>query len=458
MMVSKKGEVMQHIFAHSRDELADLADSVIRLALQEGASDAQVVFNENIGLLIEMRQGRLKTRTRASQSNMFLTVYRGHHQGTTSSTNYSSASLRETVQAACRIAGYTGEDRFAGLAAERYFCRESDGLDLWHPWDIDEAGATVLAQRIETGIVSAGTGVISDGVTVHSGKTDCFLMDSRGFTCSERQTHHSMVARALGRKQGHSLLDFCISSARHAQSLLMPEDIGRRAGSGALAALETVPFHGSRRCPVLFDAKCALSLLEHLVQATSGGVLYRRNSFLANRLGEAVFSHHISVKEDSFTPQGLASRSFDGDGIAGTARQVVDRGSLTGFFLSAYAARYLDMVPTGSGWGPGNLSLTSTLTQKSDDFDAMVKKLDTGLIVTSFSGGGARMINGDYSRSLRGFWAEEGQIRYAVEGVTVAGNLADLYRHIVAVGADVFTQGAFSSGSVLIDNLQVAGR
>jgi len=458
MMTDKQGTVMPNTFAHSRVQLSDLADSVIRLALQEGASDAQVVFNESTGLLIEMRQGRLKTRTRASQSSMFLTVYRGHHQGTTRSTNYSPTSLRETVQAACRIAGYTGEDRFAGLAAEHYLCRKSDHLDLWHPWDIDEASAAGLAQRIEAGIVSAGDGVVSDGVTVHSGLSDCFMMDSRGFTCSERQSNHLMGARALASKQGRSLLDFHFSSARQAQSLMIPEDIGHRAGCGALAALDTLPLQGSRRCPVLFDAKCALSLLEHLVQATSDSVVYRRNSFLANRLGEDVFSHHVSVTENPFTPQGLASRSFDGDGVSGTTRQVVEQGALTGFFLSAYAARHLDRVPTGSGWGPGNLSLTSSLTQKGDDFAAMVKKLHSGLIVTHFSGGGPRLINGDYSRSLRGFWVEEGEIRYAVDGVTVAGNLGEMFRNIVAIGSDVTTQGALTSGSVLIDHLQVAGR
>lgn len=449
---------MPNVFAHSRAQLSDLAENVIRLALQEGASDAQVVFNESTGLLTEMRHGRLKTRTRASQSSMFLTVYRGHHQGTTSSTDYSSVSLRETVQAACRIAGYTGEDRFAGLAEQRYLCRGAGELDLWHPWGIDEAGAVELAQRIESGIVSVGKGVISDGVTVHSVQADCFLMDSRGFTCSERQSNHLMAARALASRQGHSLLDFHFSSARHAESLTIPEDIGRQAASRAIAALDTAPFLGSRRCPVLFDARCALSLVDHLVQATSGGVLYRRNSFLASRLGEDVFSNHISITEDPFMPQGLASRSFDCDGIAGNRRRIIDHGTLTGFFLSAYAARYLDMVPTGSGWGPGNLCLASSLTQKDDDFSAMLKKLHTGLVVTSFSGGGPRLINGDYSRSLRGFWVEGGQIRYAVDGVTVAGNLGDMFRNIVSVGSDVFTQGALTSGSVLIDNLQVAGR
>lgn len=457
-MMHKQGAAMANTLAHSRVQLSDLADSVIRMALQEGASDAQVMFNESTGLLLEMRQGRLKTRTRASQSSLFLTVYRGHHQGTTSSTNYSSASLRETVQAACRIAGYTGEDRFAGLAEARFLCRASDELDLWHPWNLDEVDATALAQRIEAGIVSAGDDVISDGVTVHTGHSDCFIMNSHGFSCSERQSNHLMAARALARKQNRSLLDFHFSVARHAQSLMAPEEIGRRAGNGAIAALDTAPLQGSQRCPVLFDAKCALSLLDHLVQATSGSVLYHRNSFLADRLGETVFSDHVSVTEDPFAPQGLASRSFDGDGIGGTTRKIVNQGILAGFFLSAYAARHLDMAPTGNGWGPGNLSLNSSLTQKGDDFDAMVKKLHTGLIVTSFSGGGPRLINGDYSRSLRGFWAEGGQIRYAVDGVTVAGNLAEMFRNIVAIGTDVITQGALTSGSVLIDNLQVAGR
>lgn len=457
-MTYNQGASMPNTFAHSRQQLAELADSVITQAIREGASDAQVMFSESNGLLIEMRQGRLRARTRDAQSGMSLTVYRGHHQGTTSSTDFSPARLRETVQAACRIAGYTGEDEFTGLAPAQYLSQAPRALDLWHPWDLDEAGAQALAHRIEAGITSAGKDVASDGAWVRSGQTQWFLMNSRGFAQGERQTNHLLSAKALAKKPGCSQLDFCQSHSHLAPSLMTPEAIGHRAGSGALAALDIAPLAGSRRCPVLFDAVCALSLLDHLVQAAGGAVLYRRNSFLAERLGQDIFSEHITIEEDPFVPQGLASRTFDGDGVSGSARRVVDNGRLTGFFLSAYAARRLGMAPTGNGWGPGNLSLRSRLTQEGDNMAAMVKKLHTGLLITGFSGGGPRLINGDYSRSLRGFWVEGAEVRHAVDGVTVAGNLADMFRNIVAVGADGFTQGALTSGSVLIDSLQVAGR
>ncbi|WP_410012898.1 TldD/PmbA family protein [Sodalis sp. C49] len=449
---------MPNTFAHSQQQLAELADSVIAQAVREGASDAQVIFSESNGLLIEMRQGRLRARTRDAQSSMSLTVYRGQHQGTTGSTDFSPASLRETVQAACRIAGYTGEDEFTGLPPEQLLCREPRQLDLWHPWDLDEPGAQALAHRIESGISSAGKGAMSDGVWVRSGQSHWFLMNSRGFAQGQRQTDHVMSAKALAKNQGHNQLDFCNSHSHLASTMMTPEAIGRRAASGALAALDSAPLAGSRRCPVLFDPLCALTLLDHLVQAAGGAALYRRNSFLAGRLGQAIFSGHITVEENPFIPQGLASRAFDSDGIGGAVRRVVDDGHLTGFFLSAYAARRLGMTPTGNGWGPGNLTLRSSLTQPGDDFAAMVKKLHTGLLITGFSGGGARLITGDYSRSLRGFWVEGGEIRHAVDGVTVAGNLADIFRDIAAVGTDNFTQGAFTSGSVLINSLQVAGR
>lgn len=457
-MTDDQEATMVNPFAHSQRQLAELADSVIAQAIQAGASAAQVMFSESNGLLIEMRQGRLRARTRDAQSGMSLTVYRGQHQGTTSTTDFTPARLSETVQAACRIASYTGEDTFAGLPPAQYLCQAPRELDLWHPWEMDETGAQALAQRIESGIASAGAGVVSDGTWVRNGQSQWFLMNSQGFAQGGRQTSHVMSAKALARKTGHSQLDFWYSQSPLAPSLMTPEAIGRRAGSGALAALDVAPLSGSRRCPVLFDARSALSLLEHLVQAAGGAALYCKNSFLAGCLGQRIFSEHISVEEDPFIPQGLASRAFDGDGISGLARRVVDNGSLRGFFLSAYAARRLGMEPTGNGSGPGNLSLRSRRTQASDDFSAMVKKLHTGLLVTSFSGGGARLINGDYSRSLRGFWVEEGEIRHSVDGVTVAGNLAEIFLNIVAVGADTLTQGALTSGSVLIDSLQVAGR
>ncbi|WP_246236211.1 TldD/PmbA family protein [Acerihabitans arboris] len=449
---------MPNSFAHRPQQLAELADSVITQAIREGASDAQVIFSESNGLLIEMRQGRVRARTRDAQSSMSLTVYRGHHQGTTSSTDFSPARLRETVQAACRIAGYTGEDEFTGLAPEQYLCPGPRELDLWHPWDLDEAGALALAHRIESGIASAGKDVASDGAWVRSGQSCWYLMNSRGFAQGDRQTNHGMSAKALAKKPGRSQLDFWHSHSHLAASLMTPEAIGHRAGSGALAALDSAPLAGSRRCPVLFDPSCALSLLDHLVQAASGAVLYRQNSFLAGQLGREVFSGHISIEEDPFVPRGLASRAFDGDGIGGAARRVVDHGLLAGFFLSAYAARRLGMAPTGNAWGPGNLALCSSHTRDGDDLTAMVKKLHTGLLVTAFSGGGPRLISGDYSRSLRGYWVEGGEIRHAVDGVTVAGNLADMFRNIAAVGADRLTRGALTSGSVLIDSLQVAGR
>ncbi|WP_304167161.1 TldD/PmbA family protein [Lonsdalea britannica] len=449
---------MANTFAHSQQQLAELADSVISQAIRAGASAAQVSFSESNGLLIEMRQGRLRARTRDAQSGLSLTVYRGQHQGTTSTTDFSPARLSETVQAACRIAGYTGEDAYAGLPAAEFLCSSPRELDSWHPWALTEEDAQSLAQRLEHGIGSAGTGVVSDGVWVRSGQSQWYLMNSQGFAQGDRQTHHVMSAKALARKEGGSQLDFRYSQSPLASSLKAPEAIGLSAGRGALAALDVAPLTGSRRCPVLFDPRSALSLLEHLIQAAGGAALYRQNSFLADRLEQRIFSEHIRIEEDPFVPQGLASRSFDGDGVSGAARTVVDNGRLTGFFLSAYAARRLGMAPTGNGSGPGNVSLRSARTQPNDDFPAMVKKLHTGLLVTSFSGGGARLINGDYSRSLRGFWVEAGEIRHAVDGVTIAGNLAEIFRSIVAVGADALTQGALTSGSVLIDSLQVAGR
>ncbi|TCV93527.1 TldD/PmbA family protein [Biostraticola tofi] len=449
---------MTDTFAYSQPQLAALASSVISLARDEGATDAQVDFSQSNGLLIEMRQGRVRSRTRDAQSSMSLTVYRGDHQGTARSTDFSPARLRETVQAACRIASYTGEDQFTGLAAVEFLCQAPQELDLWHPWDVDEARAIHLAQRIETGMNQAGSNVESDGAWVRSGQSSWFLMNSRGFAQGDRQTEHLLSAKALATKDGRSQLAFWSSHSHRATSLMTPETIGLQAGSRALAALDIAPLNGGRRCPVLFDPGCALTLLEHLVQATSGAALYHRNSFLADQLGQRVFSSHISIEEDPFVPQGLASRSFDGDGIAGSVRRIVDQGNLAAFFLSAYAARRLGMVPTGSGWGPGNLSLHSSQTKAGDDFAAMLKKLDTGLLVTRFTGGGARLINGDYSRSLQGFWVENGKLCHAVDGVTIAGNLKQMFNQIVAVGADRFTQGALTSGSVLIDNLQVAGR
>lgn len=243
---------------------------------------------------------------------------------------------------------------------------------------------------------------------------------------------------------------------RDAVELATPEEIGRYAAQRALSRL------GSRKiptteCPVLFESPVAAGLLGGFVQAVSGGTLYRKSSFLLDSLGKQVFPEHIRIEEDPFILRGKGSSPFDDEGVRVQRRMVVDDGRVEGYFLSSYSARKLGMKTTGNAGGSHNLTLSSRLTRRGDDLDAMLKKMGTGLLVVELMGQGVNYVTGDYSRGASGFWVENGEIAFPVQEITIAGNLKDMYMGIEAVGADAYNYGAKTVGSILINRMKVAG-
>ena len=250
--------------------------------------------------------------------------------------------------------------------------------------------------------------------------------------------------------------DAWYTSMRAPQDLAAPEAVGRYAAERALSRL------GSRKIktcevPVLFESSLASGLLGAYVQATSGGALYRKSSFLIDSLGTTVLPDHVDIHEDPHQPRGKGSAPFDDEGVLTRPRDVVKGGKVQGYFLSTYSARKLGMRTTGHAGGSQNLTLTSRLTQAGDTLDAMLKKLDRGLFVIELMGQGVNYVTGDYSRGAAGFWVENGRMQYPVHEITIAGNLREMFRQIVAVGADAYTMGSKTIGSVLIERMKIAG-
>jgi PmbA protein len=243
---------------------------------------------------------------------------------------------------------------------------------------------------------------------------------------------------------------------RSADELAAPEVVGRYAAERALSRLASRKI---RTCevPVLFESSLASTLLGAYVQATSGGSLYRKSSFLLDSLGKRVLPEHIDVREDPHVPRGKGSAPFDDEGVATRPALIVDSGTVQSYFLSSYSARKLGMRTTGHAGGSHNLTLTSRLTNAGDDLDAMLKRLGRGLFVIELMGQGVNYVTGDYSRGAAGFWVERGRIAFPVHEVTIAGNLREMFAGIVAVGADAYTMGSRTIGSVLIDRMKVAG-
>jgi PmbA protein len=211
------------------------------------------------------------------------------------------------------------------------------------------------------------------------------------------------------------------------------------------------------QCAVRFESPLAAGLLGALVQALSGGALYRKSSFLLNSLGKPVLPKFIDILEDPFVLRGKGSSPFDDEGVRVKARQVIEAGRVQGYFLSSYSARKLGMPTTGNAGGSHNLVLHSRQTKATDTLEAMLEKLGTGLLVTELMGQGVNYVTGDYSRGASGFWVEKGRIAYPVHEITIAGNMKDMLKGITAVGADTYNYGAKTVGSILINRMKVAG-
>lgn len=250
--------------------------------------------------------------------------------------------------------------------------------------------------------------------------------------------------------------DYWYTSSRNPAELKSPEEVGRYAAERALARLNARSI-GTRKCPVLFEAPLAIGLLNSFVYGVSGGALYRKSSFLLDSMDKPVFPDHIGLLEDPHIIGASGSAPFDDEGVRTSRRQIVEDGIVRGYFLSSYSARKLGMKTTGNAGGSHNLILSSKLTEETDDFAAMLKKMGTGLVVTDLMGQGINYVTGDYSRGASGFWVENGVIQYPVEEITIAGNLKEMFRQIVAIGADTQIRGAKKSGSILIGEMTVAG-
>lgn len=446
-------------FAYSREHFEHLVDAALAHARKLGATDAGAEASEGCGLSVSVRKGELENVERNRDKSLGVTVYLGQRRGNASTSDFSQAAIEQTVQAAYDIARFTAEDPVAGLPDAQDIAQadEQPDLDLFHPWAIDSEGAARLALACEAAALKTSRKITnSEGAGVSAQQSHFFSAHTRGFRGGYASSRHTLsVAPIAGRGDGMQR-DAWYTSMRRAEDLAAPEAVGRYAAERALSRLNSRKI-STRECPVLFESPLAAGLLGAFVQATSGGALYRRSSFLVDSLGKQVFPKHIAIHEDPHVLRGKGSSPFDEEGVRTQARQVVEDGRVAGYFLSSYSARKLGMRTTGHAGGAQNLYLSSRLTRARDDLPAMLKKLHRGLFVVELMGQGVNMVTGDYSRGAAGFWVEKGRIAYPVHEITIAGHLGEMFRQIVAVGADAYTSGSRSVGSVLIERMKVAG-
>jgi PmbA protein len=465
-----------HGFSYSPAFFQELTHSALAHAKKLGATDAASEASEGCGLSVSARLGELENVERNRDKSLGVTVYVGQRRGNASTSDFSASAVKQTVQAAFDIARFTAADDMAGLPAIGDYAKFKSGqqpdLDLFHPWDLTSEQALTLVQRCEAAAMGVDKRVVnSEGAGVSAQQSHFWAAHYRGdfggaassgiaFEGGYASSRHSLSVAPIAansKRQGADMQQGSWhTSMRDAAEMSSPEAVGRYAAERALSRLNAKKL-STRTCAVLFESSMAVGLLGGYVQATSGGALYRKTTFLEGSLGKAAFPKDIHVADDPFVLKGKGSAPFDEEGVQTQKRQIVTDGRVEGYFLSSYSARKLGMKSTGNAGGSHNLTLTSTKTKAADDLDAMLKKLGTGLFVTELMGQGVNYVTGDYSRGASGYWVENGRIAYPVHEITIAGNLKDMFLGIQAVGADTYNYGAKTIGSVLINRMKIAG-
>ncbi len=444
-------------FAYRPEQLRDLSQQVLDSARARGATDCAMEVSEGLGLSVTVRKGKVETIEQNRDKSLAVTAFIGNRKGHASTSDFSRQALEQTVQAAIDIARFTAEDACAGLPDDDMIERAPRDLGLCTVWDIDAPAAVEIARRAEAAAFAVDPRIRnSEGASVSAQHSHFIAANSRGFMGGYPYSRHYISCAPIAQARRQMQRDDWYSSSRDPAQLAPPEAIGRYAAERALARLDAHKI-STRKCPVLFEAPLACGLLGAFVQATSGGALYRKSSFLVDSLGKQVFADHIGIVEDPHVPGALGSAPFDEEGVRTTRRDVVRAGVVEGYFLSTYSARKLGMKTTGNAGGSHNLALRSAHTRAGDDFKAMLRALGTGLLVTELMGQGVNYVSGDYSRGACGFWVENGEIVHAVEEVTIAGNLRDMFANIVAVGADTIVRGTKETGSILLEGMTLAG-
>ena len=444
-------------FTHSPDRLRELAQSVCDTARRLGASACECEVSEGYGLTVTVRKGAVDTIEHNRDKGIGLTVYSGERpqarRGHASTSDFSAAAIAQTVEAAMAIARRTAVDDCAGPPEPELLARSLPDLDLFHPWHLGTEEAVGIAKRVERAAFALSPKISnSEGATLSAQHSQFVLANSHGFLHGFPTSRHTLSVSVIAEDRGGMQRDDWYSASRVPEQVADAAALGRYAGQRALARLGARKI-ATCKAPVLFEAPLATSLIGSFVAAASGSNLYRKASFLVDQLGEQVFSPVVSIEERPLEPRGLASSPYDEEGVAAAQRAVVRDGVLQGYFLGCYSARKLGLRSTGSAGGNHNLVVQGD----GADFRGMLQRLHRGLLVTELLGHGVNLVTGDYSQGAAGYWVEHGEIAYPVEEITIAGNLRAMFRGIVAIGSDVVVRGSRRCGSILVEQMTIAG-
>lgn len=436
------------------NELRQIVETVLAEARKRGVDQAEAVASHDIGLSVTARLGDVESLEYTNDRGIGITVYKGLRKGSASTSDFRPAALCEAVEKACSFANHTAVDECSGLAdAELMAVGDLPDLDLKHTWNLTAEKAIEMAIACEDAARSFDSRITnSEGATVSSNNGSRAYGNSHGFLQSLAKTSHSVSCIVIGDDEEGMQRDYWYSAARDEQGLESIQKIGETA------ARRTVSRLGARKidtvkAPILFAPEIARGFIGHAIGAISGGAQYRRSSFLLDAAGEQIFPTFIQLQERPHIPKAMASAAFDGDGVATKNRDIVTDGVLQGYIMGSYSARQLGLATTGNAGGTHNLIVSANASDQAE----IIASMKCGLFVHELIGQGVNGVTGDYSRGAVGYWIEDGEIAYPVHEVTIAGNLRDLYQRISAVGNDQDLRGGIRCGSILVDEMTIAG-
>lgn len=439
--------------AEQRKILEQAVATALELA-RSGTDGAEVAVSKSTGISVSTRYGEVENVEFNSDGALGITVYHQNRKGSASSTDLSPEAIKRTVQAAIDIARYTSPDPYAGVADAELLAFDAPDLDLFHPVEIDADRAIELAARAEQASLKADKRITNtEGGSFNSHVGIKVFGNSHGMLQSYCSSRHSLSSCVIAEENGDMERDYAYTIGRAIDDLKSPEWVGEECARRTLSRLSPRKL-STMKAPVLFAAEVATGLFGHLVGAISGSSVYRKSTFLLDAMGQQILPEWLTIEEQPHLLKGLASSPFDGEGVRTQSREIIKDGVLQTWLLTNYSARKLGLKSTGHAGGIHNWRIAG----QGHSFEAMLRQLGTGLVVTELMGQGVSGITGDYSRGAAGFWVENGVIQYPVSEITIAGNLKEMWKNIVTVGSDIETRSNIQCGSVLLPEMNIAGQ
>ena len=453
IITMKTAENLTALLKSQEQTLRDAVSFAIETAQKAGAT-AEVGVTKVSGLSVSTRLQEIENVEFTNDGALGISVYLGQQKGNASTSDLSEEAIKNTVEAALAIAKYTSPDDCTGLADKELMAFEAPDLELYHGASVDVEQATKLALEAEKSALEYDAKIVnSNGASFNSHTGVRVYGNTHGMLQSYLSSRYSLSCSVIGGELDQLENDYEYTVSREFDALSSANWVGQNCAKKVIARLNPQKLT-TREVPVIFLNDVATGLISHLTGAISGGSLYRKSSFLLDHLGKQVLPDWFQISERPHLLKRLASTPFDSEGVRTQDLEIIQDGVLQTYLLTSYSGRKMGMQSTGHAGGIHNWLVKPNLT---GGLTALLRQMDTGLLVTDVMGQGVNIVTGDYSRGAAGFWVENGEIQYPVAEITIAGQLQDMLKNIVAVADDVEHRSNIQTGSILLDKMKISG-